>query len=231
MSVFTFTLHLAIALVLGIAIGLERQWHHRLAGLQTNALVSSGSSLFVMASLMLNGKEDPTRIAAQIVSGIGFLGGGVILREGLNVRGLNTAATLWCSAAVGMLAGFGMLFESVIGASVVVVANLMLRPLAAKMDKLSFRRTGTRLSYRFEIFCPRDKQVELLTLLRKLTEQDHLRLNAVRVTAAQDRIEVKAEISAPVDHLDFPERLLSHLRQEIAITEVSWERLEEVHSS
>ena len=97
---------LAAALVAGAAIGVERQWHQKMAGLRTNSLVALGSAGFVAFSSVV-GQGDPTRVAAQVVSGIGFLGAGVILREGANVRGLNTAATLWCSAMVGTFAGGG----------------------------------------------------------------------------------------------------------------------------
>jgi putative Mg2+ transporter-C (MgtC) family protein len=97
----------AAALLLGCAIGFERQWNQKMAGLRTNALVALGASGFVVFSGLV-GEGDPTRIAAQVVTGIGFLGAGVILREGINVHGLNTAATLWCSAMVGTLAGAGL---------------------------------------------------------------------------------------------------------------------------
>ncbi|MGO8955309.1 MAG: MgtC/SapB family protein [Rhodomicrobium sp.] len=87
----------------GAAIGAEPQWHQKMAGLRTNALGAGGFVAFSAAA----GQGDPTRIAAQVVSGIGFLGAGIILREGINVRGLNTAATLWCSAMAGTFAGGG----------------------------------------------------------------------------------------------------------------------------
>jgi putative Mg2+ transporter-C (MgtC) family protein len=102
MMVWTdFTLRLMGAFTLGSAIGLERQWRQRMAGLRTTALVSTGASLFVMLSVLTPGDASPTRVAAQIVSGIGFLCGGVILRDGASIRGLNTAATIWCAAAIG----------------------------------------------------------------------------------------------------------------------------------
>jgi putative Mg2+ transporter-C (MgtC) family protein len=101
-----FFARLAAALVAGAAIGVERQWHQKMAGLRTNSLVVLGSAGFVAFSSVV-GQGDPTRVAAQVVSGIGFLGAGVILREGANVRGLKTAATLWCSAMVGTFAGGG----------------------------------------------------------------------------------------------------------------------------
>src|SRR5579871_6414241 len=109
MELSLFFLRMLVAVLLGAAIGLERQWRQRLAGLRTNALVSLGAAGFVHISLLNSTATDVTRIAAQVVSGIGFLGGGIILKEGLNVRGLNTAATLWCSAGVGTLAGLGFL--------------------------------------------------------------------------------------------------------------------------
>jgi len=98
-------INLAVALGLSAVIGFERQWRNRLAGLRTNTLVSLGAATFVIFAAVVPGDASPTRVAAQVVSGIGFLGAGLIFREGLNVRGLNTAATLWCSAAIGALAG------------------------------------------------------------------------------------------------------------------------------
>jgi len=95
------------ACAVGAAIGFERQWRQRLAGLRTNTLVALGAASLVVFDGLFSGGTASTRVAAQVVSGIGFLGAGIIFREGLNVRGLNTAATLWCSAAVGVLAGGG----------------------------------------------------------------------------------------------------------------------------
>ena len=104
MTWIQFIVRLALAQFLGAAIGVERQWHQRMAGLRTNALVATGAAMFVMLGSMIPGESSPTRVVSYVVSGIGFLGGGVILREGFTFRGLNTAATLWCAAAVGCLA-------------------------------------------------------------------------------------------------------------------------------
>ena len=115
----------AIALALGALIGIERQWRQRMAGLRTNALVALGSALFELFDVLLSGTPgtDPTRIAAYVVSGIGFLGAGVILRDGINVRGINTAATIWCSAAVGVLAGAGFVIEAAMAAGLVITTS------------------------------------------------------------------------------------------------------------
>ena len=99
-----FSIRFGLALLFGSLIGLERQLRRHEAGLKTNALVCAGSAVFTMMAFEVG---EPDRVVGNIVSGIGFLGAGMILRDGLHVRGLNTAATLWCSAAIGSLAGGG----------------------------------------------------------------------------------------------------------------------------
>ena len=114
---------------MGAAIGLERQWRQRLAGLRTNTLVALGAATFILFSRLTAGEGAAARVGAQAVSGIGFLGAGVIFKEGLNIRGLNTAATLWCSAPVGLLAGMGFILYGSLCAALVIGSNLILRPL------------------------------------------------------------------------------------------------------
>src|SRR5271157_1972252 len=126
-------LNLGSAVLLGGAIGLERQWRQRLAGLRTNALVALGAATFVIfESLFTTG--DPTRVAAQVVTGIGFLGAGIIFREGASIHGLNTAATLWCSAAIGVLCGAGAFKPALIATLFVVGVNLLLRTVVRKIN-------------------------------------------------------------------------------------------------
>jgi putative Mg2+ transporter-C (MgtC) family protein len=103
-----FAIRLLLAIAMGATVGLERQWRQRMAGTRTNALVAAGAAAFVMCGLLLD--NDPSargRIVSYIVSGVGFLGAGVIFKDGASVRGLNTAATIWCSAAIGALIGLG----------------------------------------------------------------------------------------------------------------------------
>ncbi len=138
--------NLLVALLLGACIGFERQWRQRLAGLRTNTLVALGAATFVVFEGTVGDPASRTRVAAQVVSGIGFLGAGIIFREGLNVRGLNTAATLWCSAAVGVLAGAGAWWQATLAATLVVGVNLLLRPLV--------QHTADSPSLRLS--CPRD---------------------------------------------------------------------------
>ena len=134
---------LGAAAGLGMAIGIERELRDREAGLRTHVLVSVGSALFTIVSaygfhdLLANGgpviRADPTRIAAQIVTGIGFLGAGAIIREGLSVRGLTTAATLWGVAAIGMASGAGYYSAAVFGTVIVILALWPLRALAFRV--------------------------------------------------------------------------------------------------
>jgi putative Mg2+ transporter-C (MgtC) family protein len=151
MSTIEMLLRLGAGVGLGTVIGFERQYRARMAGLRTNALVSGGATLFVLLSAhgFTGGTADPTRVAAQIVSGIGFLGAGVILREGLTVRGLNTAATLWCSAAVGSLAGAGLYSVAVAGTVAVMAVNIVLRPVGRVVDRRPDTGAETPTSYEF----------------------------------------------------------------------------------
>jgi len=132
-----FLIRISVAFGLGSLIGLERQFHQRGAGLRTTALVATGSAMFVFLSYHFDGLNEtsPSRIAAGVVTGVGFLGAGVILREGFALRGLTTAATIWCAAAVGTLAGVGLLRFAFYGALAVLCANVMLRPLSQFIDR------------------------------------------------------------------------------------------------
>ena len=109
LSLLFATINMGFALIMGAIIGSERQFRGRMAGLRTNALVSLGAAGFVVFAALFPDDINPTRVAAQVVSGIGFLGAGIIFRDGFNIQGINTAATLWCSAAVGLISGSGHL--------------------------------------------------------------------------------------------------------------------------
>ena len=135
LTTFDFALRLAVGVGCGALIGVERQWRARTAGLRTNALVAAGATLFVLYSEAVGDESSPTRVASYVVSGIGFLGGGVILRDGASVHGLNTAATLWCSAALGVLAASGRLDLALLGTATVLAVHLLLRPAGRLIDR------------------------------------------------------------------------------------------------
>lgn len=137
LTALDFLTRLGAAALLGVAIGFERQWRRRAADLHTTSLVSVGAALFALLDGIINA-GDATRIVAGVVTGVGFIAGGVILRSGLNVSGLNTAATIWATAAVGALAGFGLWPQATAGALAIIVLNLFLSPLA---DAINARTT------------------------------------------------------------------------------------------
>ena len=138
MTVTDFTLRILVAVLAGLAIGFERQWNHKSAGLKTNMLVATGAAIFVMISLKLTAHStlvDPSRIIAQVVTGVGFLGAGVIFREGVNVHGLGSAATIWCSAAIGCMAASGYFLETLICTAIVIIVNLGINPIDKWLKK------------------------------------------------------------------------------------------------
>lgn len=128
-----FTLRLLAGLGAGLVIGLEREWANKPAGLRTNTLVATGATLFVLLSINIaesyGQTTDLTRIIGQVVTGIGFLGAGIIFKQGTNIHGLTTAATVWCSSAVGCFAGMGYYIETLIGVTAIISINLLLIPL------------------------------------------------------------------------------------------------------
>jgi len=117
---------LVAAVVFGALIGLERQLRRHPAGLHTNALVALGAAAYVIAAVLIGDNTGPARVAGQVVTGVGFLCAGLIWHEGGTVRGMNTAATVWCSCAVGVFAGFGMIWWAALVTALVVLANIVL---------------------------------------------------------------------------------------------------------
>jgi len=148
-----FSLRLGMALIFGTLIGFERQQRQRMAGIRTNALVCIGACLFVMLGLLTPHEVSPTRIAAQVVTGIGFLGAGVIMRDGLNVRGMNTAATMWCVAAVGTLTGMGFVWHAGLGVLAILSANVLLRPIAHMINSKPMLMEDSEVRYFFRAVC------------------------------------------------------------------------------
>lgn len=227
MELLTFALNIGVALLLGVAIGMERQWRQHTAGLRTNALVCVGAALFVSLSRLLSPESSPTRIAAQVVSGIGFLGGGVILREGMNVRGMNTAATLWCSAAVGTLAGAGYALHALVGTGIILAAHLLLRPVSLWINA-RVKTTGTAETlYRLRVLCERRHEGVIRTiLLRHINSDPAMTVQGIATHDDEhsDRAAVTAEVHSLVRNDRAMEDLLSRLNIEPGVTSVSWEK-------
>ncbi|WP_430332326.1 MgtC/SapB family protein [Rhodococcus sp. ACT016] len=221
-------LRVALGLGLGAMVGIERQWRARMAGLRTNALVSLGATLFVILSAYgFHGPDaDPTRVAAQIVSGIGFLGAGVIMKQGASVTGLNTAATLWATAAVGALAGGGMYWAAVIGAVAIMGANTILRPVGRLMDHQPAKagREEPPVEYRFEVTCHEEAEAHVRRLTVEAISRPEFRLRSVqsRDTADPGQVRVVAELTARRRDDALLESAVSRTSLEPLVTSVRW---------
>jgi putative Mg2+ transporter-C (MgtC) family protein len=160
---------LLLALALGICIGAERQWRQRAAGLRTNTLVCLGAAAFVDLGRTI--APTNTQVIAYVISGVGFLGAGAIMKDGANVRGLNTAATLWCSAAVGACVGAGELLDAITVTCLLMVINSALRPLSRFIDRRSLARIKVHILYRLRILCETKNEAEAQrTLTRAIAE-------------------------------------------------------------
>jgi putative Mg2+ transporter-C (MgtC) family protein len=222
-----FITRIFVAFVLGTFIGVERQRRQRMAGLRTNTLVCVGSALFVALTGLTQGET--TRIAGQVVTGIGFLGAGVIMREGLNVRGLNTAATLWCAAAVGVLAGMGFILEATIGTTTVTAVHLLLRPLAARINRYAPRAvpSDTDLHFQFSARCPADDAAAVRAAIIDTVNGDAVILRG-GTHEMQDEPEmrlVEVEILASNHATNLMEMLTRRMGLLANVHSVRWERL------
>lgn len=220
-----FALRVFVALLLGSIIGLERQWRQRLAGLRTNALVATGASLFVLITPLIGGSNvNATQIAAYVVSGIGFLAGGVIFKERLSVSGLNTAATLWCTAAIGALTGYGFLTEAAIGAVAVLAANVVLRPVVQRINRQPMDGTEVVSSYEVRAVCRQDAEARIRTGLIAAVRGASMSLIAVYSDDIEgtDRTEVTADVTVAGRPDARLEKIVTRLGVEPGVFSVSW---------
>jgi putative Mg2+ transporter-C (MgtC) family protein len=215
-----FAVRVLVALLLGVVIGVERQWRQRMAGLRTNALVALGAALFASISILMDAKLNPTQVAAYIVSGTGFLAGAVIFKEGFSVRGLNTAATLWATAAVGTLCGSGFIGEATFGALAVLGANILLRPLVQRINRQPVGQTELSQGYEISVSCSESheevvraavlSQIRSTTLLLRSIESHNTEGNRVRVRALVGTVDrADAKLERIVGRLSLDQRIVA----------------------
>jgi putative Mg2+ transporter-C (MgtC) family protein len=212
---------------MGMAIGLERQFRQHPAGLRTNALVCLGAALFVSITHLMGDNNSPTRMASYIVSGIGFLGGGVILREGMNVKGMNTAATLWCSAAVGTLAGAGFRWHAVIATALILALHFGLRPVSHWVDARLKTAVDVEVYYRVRVVCEERQEGLIRTiLLRHADSHPKMTIQSISTedTEPTDRAAVVAEIFSAQRNDRAMQDLISRLNIEPSVVSVRWDR-------
>jgi len=223
LSIADFALRLGVGVGCGSLIGIERQWRARMAGLRTNALVATGATLFVLYAAATE-DSSPTRVASYVVSGIGFLGGGVILREGFNVRGLNTAATLWCSAAVGVLAASGHLAFTVIATGTVVAIHLLGRPLGRLIDHdNSVEEDESLQPYQVEVICRRKSAKYARAQIVQHTSNNDITLWGIHTSPTDDdKVTLAAHLLIGGHAPAKLERMVAELSLQPGIYAVHW---------
>ncbi len=231
LSVADFAIRLAVGVGCGALIGMERQWRARRAGLRTNALVAGGATLFVLYAAA-TADSSPTRVASYVVSGIGFLGGGVILREGVNVRGLNTAATLWCSAAIGVLAASGHLVFTLIGTGTVIAIHLLGRPLGRLIDRDNSGEDDEGLQpYLVQVVCRTKHEKYARAQIVQYASRNDIVLRGIHVGhAADDEITLSAHLLMNGDAPARLEHLVAELSLQQGVRAVQWYAGDEAQS-
>ena len=214
-----FLIRITFCFVLGIIIGLERQYRRKTAGIRTITLVSLGAFLFVSISdLSVNG--DATRIAAQVVSGIGFLGAGVIIRDGVNIRGLNTAATLWCSAAIGALTALGLLVEAVIGVVYILMANILLRFISRKLLKKTIHTKI--IDYNITVICTENKEKTIKTNLIQRLKTNYTSIKSFSTKNIDHQVQLEIYIAVESNYSEHINTLINKMCLEPGIISIKY---------
>jgi putative Mg2+ transporter-C (MgtC) family protein len=217
-------LSLTTAFVLGTLIGAERQYRQRTAGLRTNVLVAVGAAAFVDLAMQLAGSDGAVRVIAYVVSGIGFLGAGVIMKEGTNVRGLNTAATLWGSAAVGCCAGADMIAQALALTVFVLAGNTLLRPLVNAINRAPLDEKSSEATYYFKLTVSDQALAGLRDYLVERLEAAHYPVANIEVVdLGDDQQEITAMlVSTAIDPREL-DVVVADLQRRSGVSHATWE--------
>jgi putative Mg2+ transporter-C (MgtC) family protein len=217
------TLSLAAAFLFGMLIGAERQYRQRTAGLRTNVLVAIGAAAFVDLGMRLSGKPGAVQIVAYVVSGVGFLGAGVIMKEGMNVRGLNTAATLWSSAAVGAFSGADLLAEAALLTVFILAGNTFLRPLVNFINRIPIDEQATEATYEVRVTAGASDLGQARELLVRELEAQNYPVGEVEVVerGGEDVEVVATLVSTAIDPAEI-DGVVARLKRADVITDATW---------
>ena len=219
--------HFLLALLLGTVIGLERQWRQRTAGLRTNALVALGAASFVdIAENVAESSAGVTQVLAYVVSGVGFLGAGAIMKEGTNIRGLNTAATIWCSAAVGAGSAAGQYEAAIATTFGVVFLNVTIRWVVQAINAgRSGYETGA-VPHVIRLSCPQPEASRTRSILMRHLEKaglSPLALDSAEDAERPGMVELRAEVIGAMRRArPVFERITQDVGDEIPASEVRW---------
>lgn len=214
---------LLLAFVLGGVIGLERQFRQRTAGLRTNVLVALGAAIFIDIANRIGGNEGIIRVVAYVVSGVGFLGAGVIMREEGNVRGINTAATLWCSAAVGACAGADLIVEAMLATIFVLAANTLLHPVVNLINRQPMDTASVEVTNTVYVIASIAQQKQAMQYLENVLEEANYQAHSLEVQAfGDDAVQIEATLSVSGIEGDQIEMVIQKLQQQPFINQAYW---------
>lgn len=219
--------NMAVALVLGAIIGSERQFRGRMAGLRTNALVALGAAGFVTFAALFPDDINPTRVAAQVVSGIGFLGAGIIFRDGFNIQGINTAATLWCSAAVGLISGTGHVFYAIALTSLIVFANLGLRPIVRRLKNAAAESAEEEQVFEVTLVCLQGDENDIRAAFLGLLVEQGLTLRQIESHAGRETVEIIGQVDATESDQTKIEQMIAKIAGEPRVRKARWSVIDE----
>ena len=213
MELKSFVIGILICFVLSFAVGLERQYRRRFIGLRTTILLAIGTYMFVSMSFIIGAsKTDLTRIAAGIVSGISFIGAGVIIKQGNKVQGLTTAATLWCDAAIGALCATGAYYEAILGACIVIVVNLLLRKISHSVNESVYRKLS-RENYTLVINVSQSNINDIRKEVKKLLSDKHydIIIDDINIGKNKEKADMEVNFSIKTIQNEFIDELLDKL--------------------
>jgi putative Mg2+ transporter-C (MgtC) family protein len=220
---FDTLVSLGSAFVLGALIGAERQYRQRTAGLRTNVLVAVGAAAFVDLAMHLAGNDGAVRVIAYVVSGIGFLGAGVIMKQGLDVRGLNTAATLWGSAAVGSCAGADMVAQAAALTVFVLAGNTLLRPLVNAINRFPLDEQS-EATWQFKLAVTPEALPDMRDrLVERLKNANYPVADVDVVEHGDDLLEIVATLVSTAIHPAELRAVAADLERQPGVRHASWE--------
>lgn len=216
---------LALAFVLGALIGAERQYRERIPSLRTPVLVALGACQFTDAGLQMGGPEAALRVVANVITGVGFLGAGLIMKEGPNIRGLSTAATVWCASGVGACAGANLPAQAALLTAFVLACNTLLRPLARAIDRLPQREHALEALYELTIAVhPDHAEAARHALDRAVTEAAHTIGRIEQHRRGPEVVEIVATLAAPSARVEELDAAVARLRALPGALDAAWVR-------
>lgn len=231
-SFWGFLIRLLIAAVLGMLIGAERQLTKHRTGIVTNVIVCVGAFAFTSFSYLSgNASSDVTRIAAQIVSGIGFLGAGVIISDGTKVRGVNTAASIWAAASVGILCCLDKFWYAATVAAAILFSHLIIHPINEFIIKRrqydNKNKDNAETFYQISIKCSEENADEIkINLIQYLRGLDNVLLHNLEVTDSEnDIVKVRAQISCKNKNDELVEYIITHVGKHEDIISTGWKSI------